>query len=110
MRQSAAEVVREYGPFAGVDHVHGVTYDGPHVWFAAGDTLKALDPSSGKLLRSMEVAANAGTAFDGRHLFQLAADRIQEIDPSTGRVVANIPAPCPGCSRLPSAERTLWIS
>ena len=39
-----AEIVREYGPFPGVDHVHGVTYDGEHVWLAAGETLKAFDP------------------------------------------------------------------
>jgi len=109
MRQSAAEVVREYGPFAGVAHVHGVTYDGQHVWFAAGDTLKALDLSSGNMLRSIEVAANAGTAFDGRHLFQLAGDRIQKIDPSTGQVVATIPAPGGGCSGLAWAEGTLWV-
>ena len=37
MRRSAAEIVREYGPFPGIDQVHGVTYDGQHVWFAAGD-------------------------------------------------------------------------
>ena len=48
MRRSAAEIVREYGPFPGVDHVHGVTFDGEHVWFAAGDTLQAFDPASGK--------------------------------------------------------------
>ena len=28
MKRSAAEIVREYGPFPGVDSVHGVTYDG----------------------------------------------------------------------------------
>ena len=76
-----AEIVREYGPFPGVDHVHGVTFDGQHVWFAAGDTLKAFDPASGKTLRSIDVAAHAGTAFDGQHLFQIAEDRIQKIDP-----------------------------
>ena len=87
-----AEIVREYGPFPGVDHVHGVTYDGERVWFAAGDTLNAFDPASGKILRSIDVAAHAGTAFDGQHLFQLAEDRIQKIDPKTGRVLATIPA------------------
>src|ERR687891_2570493 len=91
MRRSAAEIVREYGPFPGVDQVHGVTYDGQHVWFAAGDTLNAFDPASGKMLRSLDVAAHAGTAFDGQHLFQLAEDRIQKIDPKTGRVLATIP-------------------
>jgi len=93
MKRSIAEIIREYGPFPGVDHVHGVSYDGQHVWFATGDRLNALDPSSGKVLRSIDVAAHAGTAFDGRHLFQIAEDRIQKIDPATGRVLATIPAP-----------------
>ena len=93
MNRSNAEIVREYGPFSGADNVGGVTYDGQNVWFAAGDKLIAFDPASGKRLRSIAVAAHAGTAFDGRHLFQLAEDRIQKIDPKTGRVLATIPAP-----------------
>jgi glutamine cyclotransferase len=93
MNRSAAEILREYGPFPGVDQVHGVTFDGQHVWFASGDKLNAFDPASGKVLRSIDVAAHAGTAFDGQHLFQIAEDRIQKIDPKTGRVLATIPAP-----------------
>ena len=88
MSRSTAEIVREYGPFAGASNVGGVTYDGQHVWFAAGDTL---------------------TAFDGQHLFQLAEDRIQKIDPKTGRVLATIPAPGGGGSGLTWAEGTLWV-
>lgn len=110
MKQSAAEVVREYGPFVGVDHVHGVTYDGQHVWFASGEALKSLDPKSGKTLRSISVTAHAGTAFDGQHLFQIAEDRIQKIDPDTGRVLATIPAPGGGGdSGLAWHEGTLWV-
>ena len=110
MRRSSAEIVREYGPFAGIDHVHGVSYDGQHVWFAAGDTLNALDPASGTMLRSIDVAAHAGTACDGRHLYQLAEDRIQKIDPKTGRVLGTIPAPGGGGdSGLAWAEGTLWV-
>jgi glutamine cyclotransferase len=109
MKRSAAEIIREYGPFAGVDHVHGVTYDGTYVWFAAGDTLKAMDPANGTTLRSIDVTAHAGTAFDGEHLFQLADDRIQKIDPKTGRVIATIPAPAGGGSGLAWAEGTLWV-
>src|SRR5919201_712384 len=110
MIRSSAEIVREYGPFPGVDRVHGVTYDGHQVWFAAGATLKALDPASGKVLRSIDVTADAGTAFDGQHLFQLAEDRIQKIDPETGRVLATIPAPGRGRdSGLTWAEGTLWV-
>ena len=110
MSRSAAEIVREYGPFPGVDHVHGVTFDGRHVWFAAGGTLNVLDPASGERTRSFEAAAHAGTAFDGEHLFQLAEDRIQKIDPRTGRVLATIPAPGGGGdSGLAWAEGTLWV-
>src|ERR1700736_5559540 len=110
MKRSAAEILREYGPFPGVDRVHGVTYDGQHIWFAAGDRLNAFDPASGKTLRSIDVAARAGTAFDGQHLFQIAEDRIQKIDPKTGRVLATMPAPAGGGhSGLAWAEGTLWV-
>ena len=93
MNKSTAQIVREYGPFPGVDNVGGVTYDGQNVWFAAGGKLGSFDPASGQTARSIDVAAHAGTAFDGRHLFQLAEDRIQKIDPKTGRVLSTIPAP-----------------
>jgi glutamine cyclotransferase len=108
--RSSAEIVREYGPFPGADSVHGVTHDGQLVWFASGDRLNAFDPASGAALRSIEVAAHAGTAFDGQHLFQLAENRIQKIDPKTGRVLATIPAPGGGGdSGLTWAEGTLWV-
>ena len=110
MKRSAAKIVREYGPFPGIDNVHGVTYDGRQIWFAAGDTLNALDPASGKTLRAIDVAAHAGTAFAGQHLFQIAEDRIQKIDPNTGHVLATSPAPGGGGdSGLAWAEGTLWV-
>ena len=110
MKRSTAEIVREYGPFPGADRVHGVTYDGRSVWFASDGRLNALDPASGRLLRTIEVAADAGTAFDGRHLFQIAGDRIQKIDPQTGRVLATIPAPGgAGDSGLAWSEGALWV-
>src|SRR5262245_9689532 len=110
MNRSAAEIVREYGPFPGVENVHGVTFDGNQVWFASGEKLNALDPASGKVVRSIDVAARAGTAFDGRHLFQIADGRIQKIDPKSGRVVATIPAPGGGGdSGLAWAEGSLWV-
>jgi glutamine cyclotransferase len=110
MSQSNARILREYGPFPGINHVHGVTYDGQHVWFASGDKLNALDPASGTMQRSIDVTANAGTAFDGKHLFQLAEGRIQKIDPKTGSVLATIPAPGGGGdSGLAWAEGTLWV-
>jgi hypothetical protein len=109
MNQSAAEILCEYGPFPGVDNVHGVTFDGRHVWFASGDRLNALDPASGKVLRTIDVPARAGSAFDGQHLFQIADDRIQKIDPHSGRVLATIPVPDGGASGLAWAEGTLWV-
>jgi glutamine cyclotransferase len=110
MKPSKAEIVREYGPFPGAEGVHGVSYDGQHVWFASGDKLNAMDPSTGKLQRTIAAAAHAGTAFDGKHLFQIAENRIQKIDPKTGRVLATIPAPGNGGdSGLAWAEGTLWV-
>ena len=110
MKRSAATILREYGPFPGVDRVDGVTYDGRQVWFASGGRLNAFDPASGKALRSLDVAAHAGTAFDGRHLFQIVEDRIEKIDPESGRVLATIPAPGGGAdSGLAWAEGTLWV-
>jgi glutamine cyclotransferase len=111
MKRSDAEIIREYGPFPGVDSVHGVTYDGQHVWFGSGDKLNAFDPASADPpLRSLDVAADAGTAFDGEHLFQIAGDRIQKIDPKTGQVLATIPAPGGGGnSGLAWAEGSLWV-
>jgi glutamine cyclotransferase len=109
MKRSKAEILREYGPFASVDRVNGVTYDGRRIWFASGDKLNALDPGTGKVQRSIDVAAHAGTAFDGKNLFQLADERIQKIDPKTGRVLATIPAPSGGGSGLAWAEGMLWV-
>ena len=110
MKHSKAEILREYGPFPGVDKVGGVTFDGQQVWFAGGGKLHALDPGSGKILRSLDVVAHAGTAFDGKHLFQIAEDRIHKIDPKTGRVLATIPAPGGGGdSGLAWAEGMLWV-
>jgi glutamine cyclotransferase len=109
MTTSTADIIREYGPFPGIDHVHGLTFDGRHVWFASGDKLNAFDPANGTIVRSIEVPAHAGTAFNGRHLFQLAADRIQKIDPQSGRVLATIPAPGGAGSGLAWAEGSLWM-
>jgi len=109
MTKRSAEIVREYGPFPGVNQVGGVTFDGERVWVAAGDKLAAVDPVSGDMIRSIDVAAHAGTAFDGRYLYQLAEDRIQKIDPSSGRVLSTIPSPGRSDSGLAWAEGSLWV-
>ncbi|MDP9989860.1 glutamine cyclotransferase [Variovorax boronicumulans] len=105
-----AEVVREYGPFDGVDKVGGVTHDGQRVWAATGARLIAFDPDSGEQTRTLDRAADAGTAFDGKHLYQIAEERIDKIDPATGDVVKSIPAPGHGAdSGLTWAEGSLWV-
>src|SRR6266853_1618574 len=110
MKRSTAEIIREYGPFPEADRVNGVSFDGEKVWFASGAKLNAFDPASGKAVRSIDVAAHAGTAFDGQHLFQIAEDRIQKIDPRSAQVLATIPAPGGGGdSGLAWAEGSLWV-
>jgi glutamine cyclotransferase len=104
-----AEILREYGPYPGMNNIHGVTFDGAHVWFARGESIVALDPESGAVVREVAVPGDAGTAFDGEYLWQLAADRIQKVDPRSGEVVASIPAPSGRDSGLTWAEGTLWV-
>jgi outer membrane protein assembly factor BamB len=108
--EQAAEIVREYGPFEGAEHIHGVTHDGHHVWAATGARLIAIDPESGRLARTLDRPGDAGTAFDGKHLYQIAEARIDKIDPATGEVLASIPAPGGGRdSGMAWAEGSLWV-
>jgi hypothetical protein len=77
-----AEILREYGPFPGVPHVGGVSFEGRLVWFAGGERLHAFEPANGKAVRTLDVAGDTGTAFDGKHLYQIADQRILKIDPA----------------------------
>jgi len=107
---TAAEIVREYGPFNGAGRIHGVSHDGQRVWAATGDALVAFDPASGETVRTLDIACDAGTAFDGSHLYQIAEARIDKIDPVSGKVLASIPAPGNGSdSGLTWAEGSLWV-
>lgn len=109
-KTQTAEIVREYGPFAGVANIGGVTHDGECVWAAAGAALLAIDPASGEVVRRISRAADAGTAFDGRYLYQIAESRIDKIDPASGEIVSSIPAPGQGGdSGLAWAEGSLWV-
>ncbi|MGO9743507.1 MAG: glutaminyl-peptide cyclotransferase [Roseiarcus sp.] len=109
MKRSAATIIREYGPFPDVTHVHGVSFDGANIWIATGGALNAIDPASGKTVRVLDVAAHAGTAFDGRHLYQISGELIQKVDPTTGHVVATVPTPEGGASGMAWAEGMLWV-
>jgi DNA-binding beta-propeller fold protein YncE len=108
--EQPAEVLREYGPFAGASSVGGVTFDGRLVWLAGGEAMLAFEPQGGTVVRSLPVVCDAGTAFDGRHLYQIADRRILKIDPATGAVLASIAAPGNGGdSGLTWAEGSLWV-
>ena len=110
MKHTPAEILREYGPFPEIENVGGVSFDGQRVWFASGDRLNALDPESGEIVGTLDVAGDAGTAFDGKHLFQIAEAVIRKIDPATGEVLGTIPAPGNGRdSGLAWADGTLWV-
>ena len=105
-----AEIVREYGPIDGAEAVHGVTFDGRHVWAAIGRRLVALDPASGDTVRTIERNCDAGAAFDGTHLYQIAEKRIDKLDPATGAVLHSIPAPSQGRdSGMAWADGHLWV-
>jgi glutamine cyclotransferase len=104
-----AEIVREYGPYAELTDVAGVTFDGERIWAAGGDRLHAIDPDTGELVGGLDVSCHAGTAFDGRHLFQIDGPVIRKLDPRSGRVLATIPSPGPTSSGLTWAEGSLWV-
>lgn len=99
--------------FAGVEQIHGVTFDGEHVWFAASpdNDLHCVDPATGKLLRKLgRRDCAAGLAFDGQHLWQICGEQIHRIDRATGRTLRAIPAPPGGGhSGLAFAAGHLWV-
>lgn len=110
MKKKTAEIVREYGPFAGAGQIHGITHDGERVWAATGAKLLAIDPESGAVTRTLDCACDAGSAFDGTHLYQIAEARIDKIDPASGAVISSIPAPGHGSdSGLAWADGSLWV-
>jgi glutamine cyclotransferase len=110
MKNTTAEVIREYGPFDDVSKIGGVTFDGKQVWLATGDKLQSVDPVTGKAGRALNVAAHAGTAWDGKYLYQIAESTIHKIDPLSGKVLATIPAPGGGGdSGMAWAEGSLWV-
>lgn len=108
-KASAAEIMREYGPFSGIDAVYGVSFDGRRLWFSSGEHLHAIDPDDGAILRTIALPADAGTAFDGACLYQIGEGLIRKVDPDTGDIVATIPTPGGDASGLSWGVGALWI-
>ena len=107
MKTSPAKIIREYGPFPGVEQVHGVTYDGKQVWFAAGgglalgllveDHAHATSPVTQALPSTANIYHSRRIASEDRH--------------EAGRVLSTIPAPGGGAdSGMAWAEGTLWVA
>ena len=107
---SDAEVVREYVPLDD-QPIHGVTLDGPLVWFARDEEIVAFDPADREGGPAPPgSSARAGTAFDGEHIYQLARARSSSFEPSDGRVVRRMPSPGKGeDSGMAWADGFLWI-
>jgi hypothetical protein len=71
----AAEILREFGPFDGADHIHGVTYDGQMwhgTWEGDESDIRRINPQSGAVLQRLEMPASIGVSgleSDGADLF-----------------------------------------
>jgi sugar lactone lactonase YvrE len=93
-----------------VTRVHGVTFDGRALWFAADDgDLVEMDPESGDVLSRTALGAKAGVTYDGEAIWAICGQRIDRIDPKTRAVVRSIPAPPGQLAGLAWAEGALWI-
>jgi streptogramin lyase len=104
-----AEITKEV-PLESVKRVHGVTFDGRSVWFAADDgDLIELDPESGRTRSRTHVGSRAGITFDGEAIWAICGDKIHRIDPKTREIVKSIPTPPGQVAGMAWAEGALWI-
>ena len=79
-----AEIVREYGPFADVKQVGGVTWDGERIWAATGQILATIPAPGGG--RDSGLAWAEGTLWVGQHRER----KIHQIDPETGAILRTL--------------------
>src|SRR5918998_5173687 len=87
MRRSAAEILREYGPFPGVD--------GEHLFQLAEDRIQKIDPKTGRVLATIPApggGGDSGLAWAEGTLWvgQYRDRKIYQIDPQTGAVLRTI--------------------
>ena len=113
----AAEIVREYGPFAGADKINGVSHDGRRVWAATGTKLVAFDPASGdmKVWRAPRGVGPYGiTTTPSGDVFyaSLAGNHIAQVDLESGKAsVIEPPTPNQGARRIWSDSKgRVWVS
>ena len=86
MKQSKAEIIREYGFFPDVARVNGVTFDGAQMWLAADDKLLGVDPDSGKAKRKASMSRRTPAPWStASTCFRLPSSAYQKIDPKSGR-------------------------
>ncbi len=109
---TSAEILAEHA-VPGVEEIHGVTFDGTHVWFAGGpdQDLFCVEPHTGKLVKRLGRSdCAAGLTFDGEHLWQICGEHIHQIERANGKTLRTIPVP-PGChcSGLAFAAGSLWV-
>ena len=95
MKRSRADILREYGPFPGVDGVRRHVRRAIRV-VRVRRQAECARPGARHDRPLARRRRACGTAFDGRHLYQIVEDRIEKIDPESGRVLATIPAPGKG--------------
>src|SRR5918997_471450 len=94
MKRTEAEIIQEYGPFPGVDDVHGVTFDGRHVFQIADERIQKIDPGTGTVLATIPAPAGgaSGLAWADGSLWvgQYRDRKIHQLDPETGAVLRTI--------------------
>ena len=85
MIRSAAEILRDYGPFPGVEQVHGVTFDGElwhGTWEGDDSELRRVDPRTGEVLERIEMPPGVGVSgleTDGGDQFFCGGERSRKV-------------------------------
>jgi len=95
MKESAAEILREYGPFPDAEKVAGVTFDGRHLFQIAEDRIQKIDPHTGRVLATIPAPGggrDSGLAWAEGALWvgQYRERKIHQIDPQTGAILRTI--------------------
>ena len=91
--------------------IHGVTYDGSSIWFAAdkGDLFQ-VNPETGAVVScTRDLGCRAGVTLDGKNLWAICGNEIRQLDPKTRSVLSRIPTPNAHLSGLAWHEGALFL-